>query len=510
VISKEAQQAMRQWLSKATPPERQVDRRWVERYRELDSYDSFWWLSWAGPFTEEEQQQWDCLFVSPIDDATKEQLAPLLTQSRNRELEAALTEHREPRLHYPAIEIDDVRRRVAELSELDAKIKREEPNAIVRQLYHETIAKDVDYLRIIGSTYEGDTERYWTLNRRVFDIPTPDEMAAAFSWVKRLIQQGFERPETAEMSQDLLRFIQEQLHLSLDLSSGKDDPPAAIERHPSEQQRTISAETAQRFYETVLHEGGYEGWRVSIDAASGGVVRVESGLRQLILPGGSWTLDVARIDLAHELAGHVARSFAGEHSPIGLLGIGTRDYAVTEEGLALYYQHQVEVLHGHSSDDSGPYLQMLETGLASGVITPPLTFSSLYTFFERLILLYRRLLWPSRQGESDRQRSHKIALTLCLRVYRGVPDLQRAGVCYLQDTMYLRGMLLVNRLVAEDPAVLDRLMVGKISHDLLPVLHPLHIVPSPQPLRELAYDLELDTYILSFEEESEGNMIKSV
>jgi len=44
--------------------------------------------------------------------------------------------------------------------------------------------------------------------------------------------------------------------------------------------------------------------------------------------------------------------------------------------------------------------------------------------------------------------------------------------------MQLRGTLLINRLVAEDKTILDH---------------------SPQPLRELAYDPDLDNYILTFE-----------
>jgi hypothetical protein len=43
-----------------------------------------------------------------VDEATKEQLATLLVQSRERELAAAFAEQREPRLRYPAIEIEDV------------------------------------------------------------------------------------------------------------------------------------------------------------------------------------------------------------------------------------------------------------------------------------------------------------------------------------------------------------------------------------------------------------------
>lgn len=508
MIPQEARQAMKKWLSQSTPPEQQLDRRWIGRYRELTSQDSFWWLSWAGPFTEEEQQQWDHLFKPPIDEVTKARLGPLLRQSRERELVAALAEQREPRLHYPAIEIDDVRRRIAGLIELDTEIEREESNTIVQQLYHGNIQEDVDYLRMIDATYEGDTERYWACNQRIYNVPTQEEMVHAFSWVSRLIQQGFERPETAEISQQLLSFIQEKLSLSPDLSVNKDDPPAVREHQPDETSSTISAKAARDFYETVLRESGYEGWRVSIDSAGSGVTRVESSLRQLILGEDAFLLPDVRAWLAHELAGHVARSFAGEHSPLGLLGIGTRNYAITEEGLAVHYERQAKLLHGQAFDDSGPFLQMLETGLASGVVTPALTFSSLYTFFERLIFLYRRLLRPWRERESDLQRAHRIALTLCLRVYRGVPDLERAGVCYLQDTIYLRGILLMARLVAEDKTVLDRLMIGKVAYDLLPFLHPLQMVPSPQPLRELAFDRELDNYILSFE--NRENVVQSL
>jgi hypothetical protein len=498
VISKEAREAMQQWLAQTTPLEQQLDRRWIGRYRELTAQDSFWWLSWAGPFTEEEQEQWDRLFHPPLDEATKEQLGPLLKQSREREVEAALAEQREPHLHYPAIEIDDVRRRIADLIQLDTEIEQEEPNAIVRQLYHGMVENDVNYLRIIEATYERDTEHYWMFNCRMYAQPTPDEMTYAFSWVRRLLQQGFEHSETAEISQQLLHFMQEQLHLSLDLSIGKDDPPVAIELNPVEEPRLISLEAARLFYETVLHESSYEGWQVTIDTA-GGVTRVEWSLRQLILAEGSFTVEKIRHLLAHELAGHVARSFAGEHSSIGLLGIGTQGYEAIEEGLAIYHERRVDALHGQRFDDSGAITGMLATGLASGVVTPPLTFSSLYTFLTMFILLYRRLLRPWQDEERDRKYTRTLAIGRCLRTLRGVPDMNRAGICYLQDVTYLRGLLQVERLTVKDPPALKQLAVGMVAYELLPTLEPLKLLPPPQPLRELAYHPDLDNFILSFE-----------
>jgi hypothetical protein len=506
VSFREAQQAMKQWLNQTTPPEQQLDRRWIGRYRELTSQDSFWWLSWAGPFTEEEQHQWDRFFTPPVDEATKSQLAPLLNQSREREIEAAFVEHREPRLNYPAIEIEDVRHRITELTRMHFQIEHEEPNSIVRQLYRGAIENDVDFLRIVEATYEGNTEQYWTCNRRLFHEPTPGEMAHAISWVRQMIQQGFKQPETESISQHLHRFLSEQLHFPLDISESHDEPPVVRERDAHEVIPTISAEAVRCFYETVLRESGYEGWHAIIDSAAGGVTRVESGLRLVLLAAEPIALSTVRHLLAHELAGHVARSFAGEHSPIGLLGIGTQGYSVTEEGLALYYERQTDLLHGHTFDDSVFWLNALATGLASGVMAPPLTFSSLYTFFKMLLLLYRRLLRPWRNIQSDQNRAHKIALTLCLRTFRGVRDLRQAGTCYLQDVAYLRGILLIDHAVAEDATILDRLAVGKIAYDLLPIIEPLRIVPAPQPLRELAYDPDLDHYILSFETHEKGKI----
>jgi hypothetical protein len=77
------------------------------------------------------------------------------------------------------------------------------------------------------------------------------------------------------------------------------------------------------------------------------------------------------------------------------------------------------------------------------------------------------------------------------------------GICFTKDVVYLRGHLQIERAVAEDPAVLDRLAVGKVALDLLPDLQELGIVAPEHvsTLRKRAYDPELDNYILAFERE---------
>lgn len=82
MFTEETLEEIRQWRQRITPPSEQLDRRWVERYRKIDAFDAYWWWAQAGPFTEEEQQQWNQFYSPDIDEATKERLGKLVAQSR--------------------------------------------------------------------------------------------------------------------------------------------------------------------------------------------------------------------------------------------------------------------------------------------------------------------------------------------------------------------------------------------------------------------------------------------
>jgi tetratricopeptide (TPR) repeat protein len=501
MFAEKALKEIEQWRRSATSPEHQVDWRWVERYRQLDAYDAYWWLAYAGPFTQEEQQQWDRLFTPNIDETTKDQLGGLLAQSCERELAAALAEQREPYLHYPAIEIAEVRRRITAFLQLDADIHEQEPNAIVRRLYHGAIEDEVAFLGRIEATYQGESEHFWELSRRLYPEPTQEEMQEALSHVRRIVRQGLQHPQTAEASHWLVQFLHDKLQLSLALSSEQEDEPEiqqddALSIVQAEPQ--VSSQAIKRFFESALAECGYEGWQVVIDTKTS-APRVEPGLRHLFIGNTALSLSEIRHYFAHEFAGHVARAVAGERSPLGLLGINTKNYLPTEEGLALYHERSVTTLHGQQFDDSGLWLGVLAVGLASGMTIPPQTFLSLVTFLEALFLVRHLLQQPDQELEAVRTRARQTALIYGLRTYRGVPDLNRAGACDSKDTVYLRGLRMIERAVAQDETVLDRLAVGKIALEALSELQELGITASSQALRTLAYNPDLDSYILSFD-----------
>jgi hypothetical protein len=500
VFNRETREKIERWRQQATPPEQQIDRRWVERYRKLVAYDSYWWLTWAGPFTQEEQKLWDSLFMPSIDEARKVQLAPFLKKSRERELEAALEQQREPSLRYPAIDIAEIHYHIGELLRLNKEIEAGEPHPLVRRLYHEVIEDELNYMFMIEATYEGDTERFWEYNLRLFPPPMVEEMEDAFTDVRHILAQGFTHPETVEIARRFDEFLRTRLLLSFDDNDLKNDikevQPPSTSSFPGPEQK-LSAQAARCFFEEMFRECGYDSWQAQLDPNARGA-RIEQGLRCLFLPEKDFSLTEVRHLLSHELLGHVARLVAGERSPLGLLGIYTRNSMPTEEGLALYYERQIAALHGQTVSDSGIRNGTFAIGLASGIVTPPQSFLSILTFFELFSLLTSLVASPNAERQKAQQQGRAFASTMCLRAFRGVPDLQRTGVCYCQDAIYLRGLRLIQREVAQNPDILDYLAVGVIGSDLLPDMQSLGITAVPQPLRELAYDPDLDAYIMSF------------
>jgi hypothetical protein len=145
----------------------------------------------------------------------------------------------------------------------------------------------------------------------------------------------------------------------------------------------------------------------------------------------------------------------------------------------------------------------LGIGLESGVMTLPQPFLSIATLFESLTVLRMMLLQPDTQRQNLQSRARTHALSLCLRIFRGVPDLERAGVCFLQDAMYLRGLRLIEQAAALDKTVLDRLAVGMCALEDLPDLQAPGIVSGHRPFKDLIFDPDLDSYILSFAQSEE-------
>ena len=491
MLAKKALDEIEAWRDAAASSTYQRDWRWAGRLREATSFDAFWWLAHAGPFTPGEQREWDYLAAQPADEQVQKKMEALISQARQRELAAALAEEREPRLWYPAIPIEDVQARIARLLALDTDVTREEPNRVICDLYRETIAEYICFLRLIEAAYNQDREQFQECNRCIYPEPTQEEMQYALDRVKRLVRLGLQHMHTRQASQEVLRLMHDQLHLPIDPLQEADDDldqQASAPLSPTQGQQLLSAQTLQRFLEAALRESGSEGWRVLIDL-NANATRVEAASRLLILPNYRFSLEEIKLDLLqNEVIHHIGDAIAGERSPLGILSIGTAGYMPISEGRALYHEMQTTAALGQVFDDSKAWLGTLSAGLATGVVSPPQSFRLLYVFLRAFLVLYRLIRRPDQDEETAQKTAHDLALTLCLRAFRGVPELEKPGVCYSKDVVYLRGLLLIQRTVAEDVTILDRLAVGRIALEHLPAIEQLGIVPPLQPLRKLAQD----------------------
>jgi tetratricopeptide (TPR) repeat protein len=490
---------IQQW--REVSPNGQLDWRWAARYRDIVRYDPFQWLSHAGPFTGEEQEEWARLQSTPETEEQRTRRETMLTHSRNREVQAALEQGREPQFHYPCIPIEDVTRRIGELGQLAADVAQHEPNAIVRRLYLAVIDEHAAYLQMIQATHDGDVQAFWHQNRRIHAEPSPQEMQCALSEVGRLIAEGMQHPVTAQVSERLSQFLRD-IQAPLDVPPAPPDPRSLSDgkTQTATRPRMLAPHTVKRFFDAVMRQYGFDGWQTVIDVTVNDP-RIEQLTQCLILPDKQLSVERVRTLLSHEIESHVFRAAAGEKSRLNLLATGTCGFMATEEGLALYNDRETARLQGKATDEisTASLFGTLATGLASGVITSSLTFSRLYAFLELFLFLYRRLNHLDKDEQRTRAKARDLARNRCLRTFRGVPDLTVAGVAYVKDALYMRGERIVSQKIQQDNTVLERLMVGVLGIEHLPDMEELGIVKPPYPPKWLAHNPDLASCILSFE-----------
>jgi tetratricopeptide (TPR) repeat protein len=492
----------------------QYDAQWVNQYRELVSFDSFAWLA-PTHLTAAEQEEWDRLFAQRGDLEVKKTLETMLADSKQHELLLAIQAQREPRFFYPAIPVLEVRDRIRRLLNLAEEIRQREENAVVRRFYigdpdgeaKGAIPYQVEFLQAIEATALENSEAFWQHICAISPPPTEQEMSYALSRVKWFIQQGEKDNSTKDISQQLTAFLEDRLSLAThtlsDTEEIRTNPVIDISRYgqpaPVARRRELPPEAVRKFFATVLRDQGCQGWEAVIDYAAQNT-RIEPGLRHYIVAGVPYTLSKVNELIAHELGAHIAPRVAGERSALGILGLGNGWSLTTEEGLGLYYEWELAKHTGQRFDEAKVWLGTLATGLAAGVLVPPQTFLSLYTFLADFLLLYRLIFLGQENMTTAQTKARAVAQTRCLRTYRGVPDLSRPGICYPKDAVYERGFFQVYDAVAHDKTVLDWLTAGIVSLEQIHDLQALGISPViHSSLALLAYP-DLEAYILSFVE----------
>lgn len=492
----------------------QYDTAWVSDYRQAISLNVLGMLTATRFASLEERAECQRLIANRNDSEVQNALESKLAQGQEREVLLALAEQRTPDFEYPLLFLDEVQHHLHKLHSLKESIRHRETSEVVRRLYIGDQAKGElgaipyhdHYLQLLEAVARKDAEAFWWHNIVINPVPTTIEMQYALSRVKWFLEQGSRNGPTQDVSRQLLTFLKE--HLSLDASQIPDTDdlklgptidvslygrPASTPAYPS-----VSPEAVRAFFSEILREQGCVGWEARVDYAAL-TTRLEPGLRYYILAGTPYPLNKVVELIVHEWLAHISPRVMGERSLLGLLGLGTGQSLTTEEGAGLFYEWEQARRQGRRFDESRIWLGTLATGLATGVLTPPQNFLSLYTFFELFFTLYR-MVWRADEDLSVAQeKARYLARLRCLRTYRGVPAKGRPGICYTKDAHYARGFLQIYRAVEQDPTVLDWLASGVITLEQIPDLQSLGISPAVHSPRVLLERSDLEEYILSFE-----------
>lgn len=448
----------------------QLDEQWVRRYHDL-GYDLYWWWTWAGPFTQAEKQNWERLDGSV---GQKEQQRALLKTSRERALVVAWSENHDPQFWYPTIRREQLARLLEMMRQLKEDIQAGEAHPLVRYLYLETLEWEENRLHMVEASAMQDPERfkqhaYWRTAP-----PTKAEMLTALAYVVLVLQRAFSKPGTEALARHAWETL--QLAVSFSLEEVPDEEKEAVylsfERKKSLLRLPeFEPPVLQRFFTSIFVDLGLTGWGVEIDSDAPNAWVSETSL---LLRNQPESLSRVRHLLVHEL-GHQFRRDAGRRSLLGLLGEGTRNYEITEEGLLLYLEKRLLEQQEQRFDDAGHRLITLATSLACGTFGTPMGFTALWKLLTCFSCLPRLLRYPEDDRDEVEKKAQSYALQLCLRIFRGVPCLEQHGVCNTKEVIYLRGLRLIEQAVDGDTTLLPRLGVGKVGIEDLEIVEQLGV-----------------------------------
>ncbi|MDT9278030.1 MAG: DUF1704 domain-containing protein, partial [Limnospira sp. PMC 737.11] len=151
----------------------------------------------------------------------------------------------------------------------------------------------------------------------------------------------------------------------------------------------------------------------------------------------------------------------GQLQPLRLLRFGLTNYMLTEEGMATYHEYRYGV---RNPDDTRRYaLRVLAAHLS-------LT-NDFHTVF----------------CEVAQHTTIEEAFDIVTRAKRGFEDTSAHGV-HVKDKVYFEGFRLVSAHLTAHPEDYSLLMCGKVSIDMLPLMHALqadNLLYEPQYLPEM-------------------------
>jgi hypothetical protein len=336
------------------------------------------------------------------------------------------------------------------LEELKKRIKAEEENSAIQEIYIEKIDHKINDCAIIESIQKKDDEHYDELMRKRYgDVSSGLAVAvlkAYCSALKKIMSTS--RGKVHDAAEELLLYLEDvQSRVHAD---------SVYDFHLVEvsgiRERVLSARDIKKLFELKRDEYELASWSIEIDLwGRTNSISVRHKDKKVVIPRGRRLMRSQALALAeHELGVHIRRREHGEATTLALLGVGLDGFLVGEEGLAKYYEKQV--YEGAINSSLKSYLL---TALALGVDGKKRSFREIYNICE--------LIFKSMKGRyflTEVKSSKYYAWGKTVRLFRGATG-QTSGVCSRRQLVYLEGYLRIKKIIDKGVLTEEELMRGK-------------------------------------------------
>lgn len=370
------------------------------------------------------------------------------------------------------------------LLDLKQRIKTEEENPTVKQLYLWKINEKIAEARMLQATLSGNMRNFARYNRFIYGNP---DKAVFTHTLTSLTQELGEAKQSPDIDLQKAAIELEAVLPKVDLAENENEitpPPENVFLALREsvrgefenligltdaEKKKYSSEDLKQIFEEALREIGIEqGWEVMVDKAKV-VIGVDSAESQIgIPPEKIYLLRRVKNLLVHEIGIHVKRNLEGGKSKLKLLSLGLDRYTRGEEGIATLTGNLAE-----NPKEFGGYEMLdrqLAIGLGVGIDGKKRDFRGAFEIMQKYYFFQEmqncaNLKNPEKQAERKAKaltKSCDKAWLRCYRSFRG-SDCETPGVCFAKDIAYAEGNIATWYLLGKNQELLGKLTLGKFD-----------------------------------------------
>lgn len=358
-----------------------------------------------------------------------------------------------PNLNYPEIKKINLKEKEGQLIELKRDIIDNEPDPILKQIYRWKLNEKIAELRMLKSTENGNDKKFFRYSKFVYGLPKKEIFDYSLEQIRPVIEYGLKSPylDISSAARELQEELFNRYH---PLENSIDQPEINISKLlVQNNEKEYGSDEIKTAFEGALEIFQVQGFKIIVDQEGKlKAINVSQEFKKVNIPKErKLKIKTLQSRMMHEIGTHASRRTRGERTKLKLLGLGLDRYIKGEEGIATYYEQQIEGASNYSGLD-----YYLAISLATGIDGKKRNFRQVFEILKKLYLI--------RSKEKDSKKALKKSETKswndCVRIFRGT-TCKTPGACFTKDIVYREGNIGVWNIAKNNPNEIRRFSIGK-------------------------------------------------